>query len=141
MPMKRYIIHILFITFFMGTILSTVGAQESLKNTATAMLKGAVLDINLEERYFDIKGGGDHSSAIRIYVDDPARLRGLRKGLPVRVWAQESKVIEGAYVAREIMIPGITCRCDPTGVRARMKRAMRRGGWSCGGWSGQGAHK
>ena len=104
-------------------------------------LKGSVLDVNFKEKYFEIKGLMNQSSVIRIYVDDPVRLRGLRKGLSVRVWAHGSEVVPGAYVAQKIMMSGATCRCDPTGVRARMKRLMGNAGWGCGARSGRGRHR
>ncbi len=103
-------------------------------------LYGHVKKINVKERYFEIETQGGKTrkaskKTLRVYVDDPSRLRALRSGLRVKVLAEKSRVAEGAFMAREIMMPGARCRCDPTGVRFRMRRAMGMGGWSCGGWN------
>ncbi len=112
-----------------------VMANESATEPSKATISGRIVKIDLKDKYFELmrKRAG---SVVRVYVDDPSRLRGLRRGLHLKVVAEKSDLVNGAYMAREIMTRGSTCRCDPTGVRARIKRAMGRGGWSCGGrWS------
>ena len=136
--MNRFLAPIIFLICLVSVLFRSGDVRGF--SSEISILKGTISKINLKERYFDINDGSEHPM-VRIYVDDPARLRGLREGLLVKVRVQTSKVVEGSYVAREIMIKGMRCRCDPTGVRARMKRAMKRGGWSCGGWSGHGTHK
>ncbi len=112
-----------------------VMANESATEPSKATISGRIVKIDLKDKYFELmrKRAG---SVVRVYVDDPSRLRGLRRGLHLKVVAEKSDLVNGAYMAREIMTRGSTCRCDPTGVRARIKRAMGRGGWSCGSrWS------
>ncbi|WP_141674285.1 hypothetical protein [Dissulfuribacter thermophilus] len=136
---KRYALIIAIITLFHVFGLQCSNAQDFAKSGIETLLKGKVVSLNFSDKYMEIKSelNGD---IYKVFVDDPARLRRIRVGTPIRVVAEKSFVSAGTFMAREIMIAGARCRCDPTGVRSRLQRAMRGRSFG-GGWHGHSGHR
>ncbi len=90
---------------------------------------GKIVSISKEKREIGLMERSSRR-VVTILVDDPKRLSGLKEGMPVRIEAVVSAMDGDSYSAKRIVAPGWGCRCDPTGVRGRMRRGWKR--WGCG---------
>jgi len=119
------IFSILFLYFFISHLSLCFSGQKN----QGVLLEGWVLSVNIGGRYINMRNKITGETC-KIYINDPIRLREIKINSSIKVFA-EKDLKKSAYIARKIWVSKARYLHDPTGVRARMRRAMKGSGINC----------